>query len=152
MTKISKRIKGALQLIVVDKVYNLEEAIGLIVDKYASKSKAKFDETFEISIKTGINTQKNETVKGSLILPHGNGKVKRVGVFAEGEDIKIATDLGATIMTVESVKAGEYDFDTCIATPDMMSKLGAVAKILGPRGLMPNPKLGTVTKDMELES
>lgn len=148
MTKLSKRKKLMGQLFNSEKVYTLKDAIEILTKDYAEKCKVKFDETFEIAIKTAINTQKNETVKGFIVLPNGTGKKVKIGVFAEGEDAKIAASLGAEVLTIESVKAGNTDFDSCIATPDIMPKLGAVAKILGPRGLMPNPKLGTVTKDI----
>jgi large subunit ribosomal protein L1 len=147
MAKFSKRKKG-MQSLVEDKLYTVPSAIEVLKD-YASKYKVKFDETFEIAIKTGINTQKNETIKGSVVLPHGTGKKVKIGVFAEGSDAEIAKSLGAEVLTIESVKSGNTNFDTCVATPDFMPKLGPVAKILGPRGLMPNPKLGTVTKDIE---
>ena len=146
MAKLSKRKKG-MQSLVEDKLYSIPSAIE-VLKEYASKYKVKFDETFEIAIKTGINTQKNETVKGSVVLPNGTGKSVKIGVFAEGEDAEIARSLGAEVLTVEAVKSGNVNFDSCIATPDFMPKLGPVAKILGPKGLMPNPKLGTVTKDI----
>ena len=146
MAKLSKRKKG-MQSLVEDKLYSIPSAIE-VLKEYASKYKVKFDETFEIAIKTGINTQKNETVKGSVVLPNGTGKTVKIGVFAEGEDAEIARSLGAEVLTVEAVKSGNVNFDSCIATPDFMPKLGPVAKILGPKGLMPNPKLGTVTKDI----
>jgi large subunit ribosomal protein L1 len=148
MARISKRKKLMHTLVEDKKLYNMREAIEILTKNYAEKCKVKFNETVEIAIKTGINTQKNETVKGSVVLPNGTGKTVKIGVFAEGEDINIARSLGAEVITVEDVKAGKVDFDTCVATPDVMPKLGAVAKILGPRGLMPNPKLGTVTKDL----
>jgi large subunit ribosomal protein L1 len=148
MSHISKRKKLMQGLVEENKLYSLPVAIEVLTKDYAEKCKVKFDETFEIAIKTGINTQKNETIKGSVVLPNGSGKVVRIGVFAEGEDIAIAQALGAEVITVADVKAGKIDFDTCIATPDVMPKLGSIAKILGPRGLMPNPKLGTVTKDL----
>ena len=148
MTTFSKRKTLMQSLFNQEKLYSLKEAIGILTKNYAEKCKVKFDETFEIAIKTAINTQKNETVKGSIVLPNGTGKQVKIGVFAEGEDAKIAAALGAEILTVESVKAGNTNFDACIATPDIMPKLGSIAKILGPRGLMPNPKLGTVTKDL----
>jgi large subunit ribosomal protein L1 len=146
MAKFSKRTKG-MQSLVEDKLYTTADAIKVLME-YAKKHMAKFQETVEIAIKTGINTQKNETVKGSVVLPHGTGKKIKIGVFAEGADAEVARSLGAEILTVESVKGGNINFDTCVATPDFMPKLGPVAKILGPRGLMPNPKLGTVTKDI----
>ena len=131
-----------------NKTYSITQALELLTKEYASQCKVKFDESVEVAIHTGINTQKNETVKGSVILPNGTGKSVKIGVFADGEDANLARSLGAEVITIEDVKAGKINFDTCIATPDVMPKLGAVAKILGPRGLMPNPKLGTVTKDI----
>jgi large subunit ribosomal protein L1 len=148
MTQLSKRQKSMQGIMDDGKLYTISEAINLLKNDYAPKHQIKFDETIEIAIKTGINTQKNETIKGSIVLPHGTGKAVKIGVFAEGEDAELARSLGAEILTVESVKAGNFNFDTCVATPNLMPKLGPVAKILGPRGLMPNPKLGTVTKDL----
>lgn len=149
MAGISKRKKKMQGLVVPGKLYEFRDGLELLTKNYAEAYKVKFDETVEIAIKTGINTQKNETVKGSVILPNGSGKKVKIGVFAAGEDAKIALSLGAEIITVEEVKSGKINFDVCIATPDLMQKLASVAKILGPRGLMPNPKLGTVTKDIE---
>jgi large subunit ribosomal protein L1 len=148
MARISKRKKLMHTLVEEKKLYYMREAIEILTKNYAEKCKVKFNETIEIAIKTGINTQKNETVKGSVVLPNGTGKIVKIGVFAEGDDIAVAKSLGAEVITVEDVKAGKINFDTCVATPDVMPKLGPVAKILGPRGLMPNPKLGTVTKDL----
>ena len=148
MSKISKRKKLMQTLFDANKTYSITQALELLTKEYASQCKVKFDESVEVAIHTGINTQKNETVKGSVILPNGTGKSVKIGVFADGEDANLARSLGAEVITIEDVKAGKINFDTCIATPDVMPKLGAVAKILGPRGLMPNPKLGTVTKDI----
>lgn len=114
---------------------------------------AKFDETVEASIRLGVDTRKaDQNVRGSISLPHGTGKTVRVAVFAEGEKAREAEEAGADIVgsddLVASIQAGNFDFDAAIATPNMMAKVGRIGKLLGPRGLMPNPKLGTVTMDV----
>ena len=114
---------------------------------------AKFDETVEASIRLGVDTRKaDQNVRGSISLPHGTGKSVRVAVFAEGEKAREAEEAGADVVggddLVAAIQAGNIDFDAAIATPPMMAKVGRIGKILGPRGLMPNPKLGTVTMDV----
>ncbi|MCR4870860.1 MAG: 50S ribosomal protein L1 [Atopobiaceae bacterium] len=114
---------------------------------------AKFDETIEVSIRLGVDTRKaDQNVRGSISLPHGTGKTVRVAVFAEGEKAREAEAAGADIVgsddLVAQIQAGELNFDAAIATPNMMGKVGRLGRILGPRGLMPNPKLGTVTMDV----
>ena len=116
-------------------------------------SPAKFDETVEVAVRLGVDTRKaDQNVRGSIALPHGTGKTVRVAVFAEGEKAREAEAAGADVIgsddLVAQVQAGELNFDAAIATPNMMGKVGRLGKILGPRGLMPNPKLGTVTMDV----
>lgn len=147
---IGKRLKKNYETLDAKKVYALEEAIAL-VKKAAT---AKFDETIELAINLGIDTKKPEqNVRGVVQLPHGTGKTYRVAVFAKGPKASEAKKAGADIVgdddLVAQIQAGEINFDRCIATPDMMGLVGRIGKILGPRGLMPNPKLGTVTMDVE---
>lgn len=148
MIYIPKRKKKMKELFNKDKAYSLAEAIQILLEKYGSQCKAKFDETVEVALHTLIDEKRKEVGKGSVILPHGSGKKVRIGAFVEGDDVNIALSNGAEIMTIESVKKGEVNFDVCIATPDIMPKIASLARILGPRGLMPNPKLGTVTKNI----
>lgn len=135
---------------VENKVYSPKEGLELV----KSLATAKFDETIEVSIRLGVDTRKaDQNVRGSISLPNGTGKSVRVAVFAEGAKADEATAAGADIVgsddLVAQVQAGNLDFDAAIATPNMMSKVGRLGRILGPRGLMPNPKLGTVTMDVE---
>jgi large subunit ribosomal protein L1 len=144
-----KRIKTALKSLNRDKVYPLSEAVKLV----KSNANAKFDETVEISINLNVDAKKAEqNIRGVLSLPHGTGKVYKVAVFARGPKADEAKKAGADLVgadeLVEQIQKGEILFDKCVATPDMMGVVGKVAKILGPRGLMPNPKLGTVTMDV----
>lgn len=116
-------------------------------------SQAKFDETIEVSVRLGVDTRKaDQNVRGSIALPNGTGKSVRVAVFAEGEKAREAQEAGAEVVgsddLVAQIQAGNINFDACIATPNMMAKVGRLGKILGPRGMMPNPKLGTVTMDV----
>jgi large subunit ribosomal protein L1 len=147
--KVSKNLAKARQEIDRDRLYSPLEAVRL-----AKKlSTAKFDETVEVHIRLGVDPrQANQQVRGTVVLPHGTGKKVRVAVFAQGEKAKEAQEAGADIVgaddLIEKVQKGELDFDAAIATPDMMGKVGKVGKILGPRGLMPNPKAGTVTFDV----
>ena len=132
------------------KSYGLDEAIKLV----RSNAKAKFDETVELSMNLGIDPRHaDQMVRGLLSLPNGTGKTLRVGVFARGAKAEEALAAGADVVGAEDlaakVQAGEFGFDRCIATPDMMALVGRLGKILGPRGLMPNPKLGTVTMDVK---
>lgn len=132
------------------KVYSLEEAVKAIKE-YA---KAKFDETIEVAINLNIDAKKAEqNLRGVISLPNGTGKTYRVAVFARGSKAEEAKKAGADIVgaedLMESIQKGEMPFERCIATPDMMGLVGRVGKILGPRGLMPNPKLGTVTMEIE---
>lgn len=129
--------------------YTLEEAIGLLKDA----SFASFDETVDLAVRLGVDPRKaDQMVRGAVVLPNGLGKKVRVLVFAKGEKAQEATDAGADFVgaedMVEKIQGGWFDFDTAIATPDMMGTVGKIGKLLGPRGLMPNPKVGTVTFDV----
>ncbi len=144
-----KRIENLYKAIDRNKVYTLAEAVKMIKDG----AKAKFDETIEIAMNLNVDARKAEqNLRGVLQLPHGTGKTYRVAVFAKGPKAEEAKAAGADLIgaeeLVEQIQKGEMNFDKCIATPDMMALIGRVAKILGPRGLMPNPKLGTVTMDV----
>src|ERR1700742_2759495 len=146
----NKRIAAAEKAIDSSKVYPLADAIALV----KSISKAKFDETVEMSMNLGIDPRHaDQMVRGLTNLPNGTGKTVRVGVFARGAKADEATAAGADVVgaedLMEKVQAGEINFDRCIATPDMMGIVGRLGKILGPRGLMPNPRLGTVTMDVK---
>lgn len=130
-------------------IYAPKEAL----TKVKENAHAKFDETVDVSVRLGVDTRKaDQSVRGSIALPHGTGKTVRVAVFAEGEPAKEAQAAGADIVgaddLIEEIKNGTINFDAAIATPPMMAKVGTIGKILGPRGLMPNPKLGTVTQDV----
>src|SRR5579883_358007 len=149
MAKIGKRLKAALGTVDRSRAYPLEEAIRLV----KQNAKAKFDETIEMSMNLGIDPRHaDQMVRGLISLPNGTGKSVRVGVFARGAKAEEAQAAGADVVgaedLAEKVQAGEIDFDRCIATPDMMGVVGRLGKILGPRGLMPNPRLGTVTMDV----
>ena len=146
---MGKKIKAALEKIEMNKQYSLEEAIRLVKES----SYVKFDESVDLAINLGIDPRKSDQmVKGSVVLPHGIGKKVKVLVFAKGEKEKEAVDAGADIVgaedLVEKITKGWLDFDKAVATPDIMGLVGKLGKILGPRGLMPNPKLGTVTFDI----
>ncbi len=147
--KEGKRIKAERTKVEADKLYNLEEACQVV----ASTASAKFDETVDVAVRLGVDPKKaDQNVRGSISLPHGLGRNVRVLVFAKGEKAKNATDAGADFVggdeLVEKIKGGFFDFDSVIATPDMMAQVGKVGKLLGPRGLMPSPKIGTVTFDI----
>src|SRR3989339_146557 len=146
---MSKRMIESEKLIDKTKLYSLEEAVKIL----KQTKKAKFDETVEISIRLGIDPkQTDQTVRGAVSLPHGIGKTKRVVVIAKGEKIKEAESAGADFFgsedIMEKISKGWLDFNAIIATPDAMKDLAKLGKILGPRGLMPNPKTGTVTFDI----
>jgi len=145
-----KRLKAAAATVDKTKNYALDEALGLV----KTNAKAKFDETVEISMRLGIDPRHaDQMVRGLISLPNGTGKTVRIGVFARGPKAEEALAAGADVVgaddLAEKVQAGEIAFDRCIATPDMMGLVGRLGKILGPRGLMPNPKLGTVTMDVK---
>lgn len=146
----NKRLAAAHATLERHKVYTLQEAIALVI----GNAKAKFDETIEIAINLGVDPRyADQMVRGLMSLPHGTGKTLRVGVFARGEKAEEARAAGADVVgdedLAEKIQAGQIDFDRCIATPDMMALVGRLGKVLGPRGLMPNPKLGTVTMDVK---
>jgi large subunit ribosomal protein L1 len=146
---MGKKMKAVKEKIERIKEYSLEEAIRIVKES----SYTKFDESVDLAFNLGIDPKKSDQmVKGSVILPHGIGKKVKVLVFAKGEKEKEAVDAGADIVgaedLVEKISKGWLDFDKTVATPDMMGLVGKLGKILGPRGLMPNPKLGTVTFDI----
>ncbi|WP_316977267.1 50S ribosomal protein L1 [Shumkonia mesophila] len=149
MATKGKRLRVVYETIDRETQYDLSDAVKLI----KNGAKAKFDETVEIAINLGVDPRHaDQMVRGVVSLPNGTGKSLRVAVFAKGDKAKAATDAGADIVgaddLAEKVSGGEIAFDRCIATPDMMAVVGRLGKILGPRGLMPNPKLGTVTNDV----
>lgn len=146
MLKRGKRILAAKAKVEPGKRYSLKEATEIV----ASTAATKFDETVDAAIRLGVNpAHADQMVRGSVVLPHGLGKTVRVLVFAKGEKEKEALDAGADLAgndeVIEKIKGGWMEFDRVIATPDMMGSVGKIGKILGPRGLMPNPKVGTVT-------
>lgn len=149
MPKHGKKFNAALAKIDAGKLYSPKQAVELVKET----SFANFDETIEATFRLGVDTRKaDQNVRGSIALPHGTGKSVRVAVFAEGAQAAAAEEAGADLVgsddLVAQVQAGNIDFDAAIATPPMMAKVGRLGKILGPRGLMPNPKLGTVTMDV----
>ena len=149
MKKKSKRYEAAKKLIEENKIYSLNEAVS-IVKKFP---KIKFDETVELSMKLGVDAkQSDQQVRGTVVLPHGSGKNVRVLVFAKGESAKQAKDAGAEYVgledLVEKINGGWFDFDVVIASPETMREVGKLGKVLGPKGLMPSPKTGTVTNDL----
>jgi large subunit ribosomal protein L1 len=149
MTKPGKRFTAAKATVNRDKLYTLEEAVKLVKDA----AKAKFDETIEVALNLGVDPRHaDQMVRGVCQLPNGSGRKLRVAVFAKGTKAEEAKKAGADVVgaedLVEQVQKGVIDFDRCIATPDMMPLVGRLGKVLGPRGLMPNPKVGTVTMDV----
>src|SRR6201996_6950556 len=149
MAHLGKRLENARGTIDRTLAYDLGKAIELV----KSNAKAKFDETVEISMNLNIDPRKaDQNLRGTVLLPNGTGKTLRVAVFARGDKAKEAEAAGADIVgaedLVEKVQAGEMNFDRAIATPDMMALVGRLGKVLGPRGLMPNPRLGTVTQNV----
>src|ERR1700742_1257705 len=146
---MSKRFNKAIEGIDTNKAYAVEEAVKLI----KSRATAKFDETIELAINLGVDPRHaDQMVRGVVSLPNGTGRSLRVAVFAKGAKAEEAKNAGADIVgaedLAETVGKGEVNFDKCIATPDMMGVVGRLGKVLGPRGLMPNPKVGTVTMDV----
>ena len=149
MAHIGKRIAKAREGIERTKLYPLNDAIKLVRER----AKAKFDESVEIAMNLGVDPKHaDQMVRGTVVLPHGTGRVLRVAVFARGAKADEAKAAGADVVGAEElvtiVQGGTIDFDRCIATPDMMPLVGRLGKVLGPRGLMPNPKVGTVTMDV----
>ena len=149
MAKFGKKYQDAAKLVEAGKAYDLAEAIE-VVKKTAT---AKFDESVDVAVRLGVNPKyADQQVRGAVVLPHGTGKSKRVLVFAKGDKVAEAEAAGADFVgsdeLVAKIKEGWCDFDVTVATPDMMGVVGRLGKILGPRGLMPNPKLGTVTMDL----
>jgi large subunit ribosomal protein L1 len=149
MSKPGKKYQEAAKLVEAGKLYAPAEAMDL-VKKTAT---AKFDETIELHVRLGVDPKyADQQVRGAMVLPNGTGKVTRVLVFAKGEKVKEAEAAGADFVgsdeIVQKIQGGWLDFDVAVATPDMMGTVGRLGKILGPRGLMPNPKLGTVTMDL----
>jgi len=149
MAKLSKRIKAVAEKIEHGRQYAVDEALGLLKEI----PHAKFDESIDVSVKLGVDPRKSDqVVRGSTVLPNGTGKTVRVAVFAQGANVDAAKEAGADIVGMDDladeVKKGNLDFDVVIASPDAMRVVGQLGQILGPRGLMPNPKVGTVTPDV----
>jgi len=146
MAVMTKREKAASAVYERDKAYGVEEALGIV----KRLPNAKFDESVDISLRLGVDPKHaDQMVRGAIVLPNGIGKAVRVAVFAKGEKDREARDAGADVVgaedLVERIQGGFLDFDSAIATPDLMGQVGRLGKVLGPRGLMPNPKMGTVT-------
>ena len=149
MAHLSKRKKAILETVESGKQYTVEEALGLLREM----PRAKFLESVDVAVNLGVDPRKSDqVVRGSTVLPNGTGKTVRVAVFAQAANADAANEAGADVVGFEDlaaqVKAGNIDFDVCIATPDAMRVVGQLGQILGPRGLMPNPKVGTVTTDV----
>ena len=149
MAKLTKKQKALAGKIVDQKLYPVQEALTLAKET----ATAKFDESIDVAVNLGVDARKSDqVVRGSVVLPAGTGKSVRVAVFAQGDKAEAARAAGADVVgfddLAEQVKGGTIDFDLCIATPDAMRVVGALGQILGPRGLMPNPKVGTVTMDV----
>ena len=150
MAKHGKKHQNAEKLIEQGKLYTLSEALELI----KKTATAKFDETVEFHVRLGVDPKyANQQVRGAVVLPNGTGKTKRVLVFAKGDKVAEAEAAGADFVgsdeLIAKIQGGWFDFDVAVATPNMMGMVGRLGKLLGPRGLMPNPKLGTVTMDVE---
>lgn len=148
-SKLSKRLKDLNQKVNVNEVYDVEGGVSVL----KTLASAKFDETVEIALRLGVDPRHaDQMIRGAVVLPHGTGKTVRVAVFAKGIKADEARNAGADVVgdddLAEEIKNGNINFDMVIATPDMMALVGKVGRILGPKGLMPNPKLGTVTLDV----
>lgn len=146
----SKRIRAIREKLESGKIYAVDEALGLLKET----SKVKFTESVDVAVRLGVDPRKSDqAVRGATVLPHGTGKNVRVAVFAQGDNADKAKAAGADIVgfedLAETIQGGDIDFDVCIATPDAMRVVGKLGQVLGPRGLMPNPKVGTVTQDVE---
>src|SRR5690625_5735881 len=148
--KRGKKYQQATELVEKDKLYDISEAVELL----KQTAKANFDETVEVAFRLGVKpTTADEQIRGALVLPHGTGRTQTILVFAQGEKVKEAEEAGADYIgneeIIEKINNGWLDFDVVIATPDMMAEVGKLGRILGPQGLMPNPKTGTVTFEVE---
>lgn len=149
MAKLTKKQKALQGKVDSNKLYSLEDALKLVKDA----ATAKFDESIDVAIQLGVDAKKSDqVVRGAVVMPNGTGKTKRVAVFAQGAKAEEAKAAGADIVGMDDlaaeVKAGKIDFDVVIASPDAMRVVGTLGQVLGPRGLMPNPKVGTVTPDV----
>lgn len=149
MTKLTKRARAIREKIEAGKLYAVDEAVSLL----SELSKVKFKESIDVAVNLGVDPRKSDqNVRGASVLPHGTGKTVRVAVFAQGANAEAAKEAGADVVgfddLAEQVQGGELNFDVVIATPDAMRVVGKLGTILGPRGLMPNPKVGTVTADV----
>ncbi|HFD12638.1 MAG TPA: 50S ribosomal protein L1 [Crenotrichaceae bacterium] len=149
MAKLTKRTKSYVERVDAGKAYSIDDAFGLLKDL----SSVKFVESVDVSVNLGIDPRKSDqVVRSSTVLPHGTGKVVRVAVFTQGANVEAAKEAGADIVGMDdlaaTVKSGQMDFDVVIASPDAMRVVGQLGQILGPRGLMPNPKVGTVTPNV----
>lgn len=150
MAKAGKRTRAAAEKIKAEHLYDLGEAVKIVKEN----ATAKFDETIDLAVNLGVDPRHaDQMVRGTVALPYGTGKTLRVAVFAKGDKADEARAAGADLVgdddLAEQIQKGEVEFDRCIATPDMMAVVGRLGKVLGPRGLMPNPKLGTVTPDIK---
>ncbi len=149
MTRMSKRFKAIREQVEPGKVYAVDEALALLKDL----SKVKFTESVDVAVKLGVDSKKSDqNVRGSTVLPNGTGKTVRVAVFTQGENVEKALEAGADVVGMDDLhdqmKGGDIDFDVVIASPDAMRVVGKLGQLLGPRGLMPNPKVGTVAPDV----
>lgn len=150
MKKRGKNYQEASKLVDRNKQYNITDAVALLKET----AKAKFDETVEVAFRLGVDPKNaEENLRGAVVLPHGTGRTQRVLVFAKGEKVKEAEAAGADYIgdadVVAKINEGWFDFDVIVATPDMMAEVGKLGRVLGPKGLMPNPKTGTVTFEVE---
>ena len=149
MAKLTKRQKLIAEKVEAGKVYSVDEAVAILADV----SKVKFNESLDVAVNLGIDARKSDqNVRSSTVLPHGTGKTVRVAVFTQGANAEAATAAGADVVGMDDlaaqIKGGDLDFDVVIASPDAMRVVGQLGQVLGPRGLMPNPKVGTVTPDV----